>query len=78
MSPNVRCAIWMARPKALSRSRAGDRGMDYSERERPAQEVKLATLIRAVHAEGQLREVVTQFWHDHFNVNATKDEQCAA
>ena len=51
---------------------------EYSERERPAREVQLASLIRAVHAENQLAEVITQFWHDHFNVNATKDAQCAA
>jgi uncharacterized protein (DUF1800 family) len=54
------------------------KGMDYSERLRPATEVIAASLIRAVHAEAQVREVMTQFWHDHFNVNATKDEYTAA
>lgn len=54
------------------------RGMDYAERLRPATEVIAASLIRAVHAKAQLREVMTQFWHDHFNVNATKDEYTAA
>lgn len=54
------------------------RGMDYSERVRPATEVIAASLIRAVHAEAQLREVMAQFWHDHFNVNALKDEYTAA
>lgn len=52
-------------------------GMAYSERIRPAQEVIAASLIRAVHAEAQLREVMTQFWHDHFHVNADKDETTA-
>ncbi len=52
-------------------------GMDYSERERPAREVIAASLIRAVHAHGQLREVMTQFWHNHFHVNAVKDETTA-
>lgn len=52
--------------------------MDYAERLRPAHEVINAALIRAVHATAQLREVVTQFWHDHFNVNATKNEMTAA
>lgn len=52
--------------------------MDYAERARPAQEVVAASLIRAVHAPAQLREVMTQFWHDHFNVNAQKDETTAA
>ncbi len=53
-------------------------GMSYTERTRPATEVVAASLIRAVHAPAQLREVMTQFWHDHFNVNAQKNEFCAA
>lgn len=56
---------------------APDNGMDYSERIRPAAEVIAAALIRAVHSEGQLREVMTQFWHDHFNVDSSKDETTA-
>lgn len=51
--------------------------MDYSERTRPANEVIVASLIRAVHAKAQLREVMTQFWHNHFHVNALKDETTA-
>lgn len=54
------------------------RGMDFTERLRPATEVIAASLIRAVHAEAQLREVMAQFWHDHFNVNSGKDEYTAA
>lgn len=50
------------------------RPMDFAERARPADEVIAAALIRAVHAPAQLREVMTQFWHDHFNVHAQKDE----
>ena len=53
-------------------------GMSYEERIRPAREVQAASLIRAVHADSQLREVMTQFWHDHFNVNSMKDEHTAA
>lgn len=53
-------------------------GMAFEERLRPAREVQAASLMRAVHADNQLREVMTQFWHDHFNVNATKDERTAA
>jgi uncharacterized protein (DUF1800 family) len=52
-------------------------GMDYAERVRPAYEVIALSLTRAVHADAQLREVMTQFWHDHFNVNALKDEHSA-
>jgi uncharacterized protein (DUF1800 family) len=53
-------------------------GMAYEERIRPAREVQAASLTRAVHADAQLREVMTQFWHDHFNVNAAKDERTGA
>ena len=52
-------------------------GMDYAERTRPASEVIAASMIRAVHAPAQLREVMTQFWHDHFSVNSQKDELTA-
>jgi uncharacterized protein (DUF1800 family) len=53
------------------------KGMDFSERARPAQEVIAAAPLRAVHAEAELREVMTQFWHDHFNVFTGKDETTA-
>jgi uncharacterized protein (DUF1800 family) len=52
-------------------------GMDYAERSRPGYEVIAASLIRAVHSDAQLHEVMTQFWHDHFSVNAQKDEHTA-
>ncbi|MEQ1771096.1 MAG: DUF1800 domain-containing protein [Devosia sp.] len=55
-----------------------EQATDYSERVRPAVEVQAAALTRAVHADAQLREVMTQFWHDHFNVNAMKDEHTGA
>lgn len=51
--------------------------MEYTERQRPAAEVIAASLIRAVHARAQLREVMAQFWHNHFHVNAQKDETTA-
>jgi uncharacterized protein (DUF1800 family) len=55
-----------------------DKAMDWEERVRPAREVIAASLIRAVHAEAQLREVMTQFWHNHFNVNSGKDAGTSA
>lgn len=55
-----------------------ENAMDYSERTRPTAEVISASLIRAVHAKAQLRELITQFWHDHFSVNAMKFEGTAA
>jgi uncharacterized protein (DUF1800 family) len=50
------------------------RAQAWPERVRPADEVIAASLVRAVHTRAQLREVMTQFWHDHFNVHAHKNE----
>ncbi len=55
-----------------------EKGMDYAERVRPMAEVIQASIVRAVHAPAQLREVMTQFWHNHFNVYADKDETTGA
>ena len=33
-----------------------------------------ATLLRAIHSRWQLREVLVDFWHNHFNVNAAGDQ----
>jgi uncharacterized protein (DUF1800 family) len=49
------------------------RGMDYNEYQRPFREVRVATLLRAVHSKRQLKEVLVDFWHNHFNVNASSD-----
>jgi uncharacterized protein (DUF1800 family) len=62
---------------AAMRLQRWDRAMGWPERVRPAEEVILAAIIRAVHAPAQLCEVMTQFWHDHFNVHAQKDESVA-
>ena len=67
-----------AEPAVLAGLVDWTRPMEYSERARPADEVIAAALVRAVHAPAQLREVMTQFWHDHFNVHAHKDEYTAA
>ncbi len=53
------------------------RAQAWEERVRPANEVIAASLPRAVHAPAQLREVMTQFWHDHFNVHSMKNEYTA-
>lgn len=53
-------------------------GMAWEERLRPAREVIAASLIRAVHSKAQLHEIMVQFWHDHFSVNAFNDEVTAA
>ncbi|BAV98339.1 DUF1800 domain-containing protein [Lysobacter enzymogenes] len=40
----------------------------YDIRMRPAWEIQRGALVRAVHSKRQLREVMVNFWHDHFNV----------
>jgi uncharacterized protein (DUF1800 family) len=39
--------------------------------------VVCATTIRAVHSRWQLREVLADFWHNHFNVSAVADNLIA-
>ncbi|MEO1095960.1 MAG: DUF1800 domain-containing protein [Cyanobacteria bacterium J06638_28] len=41
---------------------------------RPLLEVNMATWIRAVYSPWQLQEVLVDFWHNHFNVNAYGDD----
>lgn len=40
------------------------------ERNRPRQDVAAATIARAMASRWQLREVLADFWHNHFSVNA--------
>ncbi len=47
---------------------ASSNDIPYETRMRPAWELQRAALVRAVHSRRQLREIVTMFWHDHFNV----------
>lgn len=42
----------------------------WEERIRPSREVLLVTFLRAVYSKWQLWEVISGFWHDHFNVYA--------
>jgi len=46
---------------------------DWWVRRRPAQEVSYATFLRATHSKRQLAEVLTGFWHNHFNVYGWDD-----
>ena len=43
-------------------------------RMRPGVEVQRAAFVRAVYSQRQLREVMVNFWHDHFNVTATEGD----
>jgi uncharacterized protein (DUF1800 family) len=51
--------LWEAYYKAMS-----------ADRSKPARDARVATLIRAVYSPKQLREVITDFWHNHFSVFA--------
>ncbi len=48
------------------------------ERQLPRMEVAAATLLRAIHGRWQLREVMADFWHNHFNVYAGEQAVSAA
>jgi uncharacterized protein (DUF1800 family) len=48
------------------------------ERTRPAEEVRAASWIRAVYSKYQLKEIMVEFWHNHFNVNPFGDDKIAA
>lgn len=50
----------------------------WAERTRPFEEVRVATWLRAVYSKRQLFEVLVEFWHNHFNVNASSDSAIAA
>ncbi len=43
----------------------------------PVEEVKAATLLRAVYSKRQLQEVLADFWHNHFNVSPHRSEEIA-
>lgn len=47
--------------------------MAYQERMRPWYEVRAAAWVRALYSKRQLREVMADFWHNHFNVNPGSD-----
>jgi uncharacterized protein (DUF1800 family) len=47
------------------------------EKGRPRIDVAAATLVRAIYSRWQLREVLVDFWHNHFNVNAAGDQTIA-
>ncbi len=44
------------------------------ERGQARDEVAAATITRAVWSQAQLREVMADFWHNHFNVNAAQGD----
>ncbi len=50
---------------------------DGAERRRPLLETAAAAVLRATHSKWQLREVLVEFWHDHFNVDGYGSEAVA-
>jgi uncharacterized protein (DUF1800 family) len=54
-----------------------DKKMGWEERVRPAREIIAATSLRATHAQAQLREVIVDFWRDHFTVSWEASEHVA-
>ncbi|MBI1777753.1 MAG: DUF1800 domain-containing protein [Proteobacteria bacterium] len=50
----------------------------WSEVMRATEEVRVATWIRAVHSSYQLREMLCEFWHTHFSVDAFADTEIMA
>ncbi len=51
-----------------------NRAIAYQERVRPVQELRAAAWVRARYSSYQLREVMADFWHNHFHVNAGGDD----
>lgn len=48
----------------------GEKKDENELRRRPAVETEIATWMRSVHSRRRLLEVMTGFWHDHFNIYA--------
>jgi uncharacterized protein (DUF1800 family) len=50
---------------------------DVKEKNLPAFEVYADTWLRALHSEWQLKEMIVEFWHNHFNISILADERIA-
>jgi len=46
----------------------------YSEKERGVHEVEAATYVRACYSKWQVRELLVDFWHNHFNIDVGADD----
>jgi len=45
------------------------------ERNRVVEEVRMASWVRAVYSPWQLKEILVEFWHNHFNVTTVGDDK---
>lgn len=62
---------WLDEPiDALMTLSEPGKPMPHQETIRPRVELTAATLLRAVYSRWQLREVMCDFWHNHFSINA--------
>ncbi len=61
------------RPAYGKNPTAEDRERQRERRRALRRELRHAVLYRAAHSEAQLREVVVEFWRNHFNVDQNKD-----
>lgn len=67
----MRSLQWLEAPmETLWPLHDGRKTVAHPEKVRPRLEVMAATALRAVYSRWQLREVLADFWHNHFNVNA--------
>jgi len=44
--------------------------LSFEEKHRPVNEIRAATMLRQRYSKYQLREIMAEFWHNHFNVQA--------
>ncbi len=72
VSPNSRPAIAQSSTSVASKPQATPRPAQI-DAQRPLRELQQAKLLRAVFSERQLQEVMVDFWFNHFNVFAGKD-----
>jgi uncharacterized protein (DUF1800 family) len=68
--PNT-AALWQ-----IARNAGGS--VSPAERLRIRQELAAATWIRNTHARHQIREFMTDFWHNHFNIGKNENELATA
>jgi len=64
-------------PSALWAIRASDTSANHAFTRRPADEVVAASWIRATFSPWQVQEVMTDFWHNHFSVDAYQTDLIA-
>jgi len=67
----ARPLLWLAAPiETLWALNDPAKPVANPEKARPRLEVSMATLTRTIYSRWQLREVLCDFWHNHFSVNA--------